>query len=220
MKTKTFNIKSLLVTFAVFLVMSTIAMFPVQALTVYNTPIYNDILYSSYGKNYTCKYGVLTVVVKNADGTFAEGANVKVYNLSDNLVDSGTTGKYGRFITILSQGTYYVVAEKDGSTQTSSNFYLGLIKRVLITLQEKPSYYDITVRVQDSSGYPVSGAKVTIYDGTGTTPLTDAKTTVDDGNVYFALSNGDYMVQVVYGISETWGKLTVSGAPTIVTISI
>jgi len=144
MTTKILNIKSLLVTLAIFLTMSTIAMTPVKALMCPDSdctvpfPIF--------------KNGLLIVRVKNADGTYAEGANVKVYNLNNDLVDSGTTGKYGGFFAILPKGNYYVVAEKDGLEQRSDDFYLRLLKRILITLPEQPTCTDI-----DKDGYAIEG---------------------------------------------------------------
>jgi len=163
MTTKILNIKSLLVILAIFLAMSTIAITPAKALIYQDS----DCIYPNTG----FKNGLLIVVVKNTDGTFAEGANVKVYNLSDKLVDSGTTGKYGRFFTILPKGNYYVVAEKDGLKQTSDNFYLRLIERVLITLPE-----NICVKITvlwESNSSPAVGFDVTIIEAVYEAGTTD-----------------------------------------------
>ena len=185
MTTKILNIKSLLVILAIFLAMSTIAITPAKALIYQDS----DCIYPNTG----FKNGLL-IVVKNTDGTFAEGANVKVYNLSDKLVDSGTTGKYGRFFTILPKGNYYVVAEKDGSEKRSDNFYLRLIERVLITLPEQPTCTDVTVYVEPLGDYMIwiengtqTVAGPSLSDGSG-----DFKACLEDGtyNAFALLPNG------------------------------
>jgi len=142
----------LFVVVTIFLVISTIVIIPVQAL-------------KTRSKSYICidddcfSGGNLIVIVKNADGTYAEGVSVKLYKLNtglmSRLMESGTTGEDGRFVVTLPRGIYYAIVEKDGLEKRSNNFYLGLFKTVFITLPGEPSFYEVTIHVQYSNGDPI-----------------------------------------------------------------
>jgi len=280
----------LFLTISIFLLISTITVIPIQALTF---------IHSSTCLSCT-RYGLLIVVVRDSDGNRVSGATVTVKDPDDNFVKSGTTRRYGMYVTVLPRGDYYVVAEKDGLIAESDVFSLRYFKRVVLTFEssctpepeicdgldndcdgqvdedfpslgqscevgigeckatgtyvctvdgtgtecnailgqptpevcdgldndcdgeideDRPSCYDVTIHVEENSGDSLSGAKVTIYDGTGTTPVTDTKTTDGNGDAQFCLSNGEYMIQVVL-IDEVWGKVIVSGAPVEVTITL
>jgi len=146
------RLKQLFLTISIFLLLSTITAIPIQALTY---------IHSSSCSSCS-RYGLLIVVVRDSNGNRVSGATVTVKDPDDNYVKSGTTGRYGRFVTVLPRGDYYVVAEKDGLTAESDVFSLGFFKRVVLRFEE--SCVTVTV-VHDSS--PVPGVNVNIIDNSG-----------------------------------------------------
>ena len=120
------KVKQLFLTISIFLLISTITVVPIQALT----------FISSSTCSSCTRYGLLIVVVRDSGGNPVSGATVTVKDPDDNYVKSGTTGRYGRFVTVLPRGDYYVVAEKDGLMAESDVFILGLFKRVVLRFEE------------------------------------------------------------------------------------
>jgi len=181
------------VTTAFFLAISTIIIIPVQALKT------RSISYICTD-NGCFSGGTLIVIVKNADGTYTEGVGVKLYKLNNKLMSefmgTGKTDEDGKFVSILPRGIYYAIVEKDGLEERSKNFYLGNFKKVLITLLEQPSCYEVTVHVQGYSG-PMTDLRIYIVD-TDLKPIAGPQVPDSNGDTTFSLASGTYKAEALF----------------------
>jgi len=196
MSTKSNFGKGLLVAVTLLLVISMIAVVPVQAGRVYG-----------YGKVCINK-GLIIIIVKNPDGTPATGAKVIIKDSSGTQIDEGTTGRFGRYVTCLPFGKGYIAeAIFDGLFGVKTFDVRSLLTRIELKLE--PTCTEVTITVLNETDQPQYPAHVYVYDQTNTLVADGAVDT--NGQFKICIKDGNYY-------AEAWrpdGKLATSDAFTV-----